>query len=76
MLFFKRYINNLFLDLKKQIYNILDTDNRYDLHIYIRGFEEIIKLLSKTLVKIEDIYYKHFLLPTLQKIKQSDHIID
>lgn len=68
VLFFKRYINNLFLDLKKHIYNILDTDNRYDLCIYLRGFEEIIKLLAKTLVKIEDIYYKHFLLPTLQKL--------
>lgn len=76
MLFFKKYINNLFLDLKKQIYGILDTDNRYDLHIYIRGFEEIIKLLTKTLLKIEDIYYKHFLLPSLQKFKPMDHTVD
>lgn len=74
MLFFKRYINNLFLDLKKNIFKILDTDIRYDLRIYGKGFEEIIKLLTKTLLKMEVIYYRHFLLPTLQNIKQSDHI--
>lgn len=76
MLFFKRYINNLFLDLKTIIFKIIDTDNRNDLRIYVKGFEELIKLLTKTLVKIEGIYYKHFLLPTLQNIKNSDHIID
>jgi hypothetical protein len=38
---------------------------------YDKGMREIIGLLTFTLTKIEDIYYKYFLYPRLQQISHS-----
>jgi len=69
ILFLKRYVSNLFINIKKQIFFILD---REDDIIYYECFKELIDILSATLHHIENVYYKYFLYPKLQKLYQSD----
>lgn len=69
----KKYVSNLFIGIQKNILNILENDN---LHLknkneYDKGLKEIIGLLTFTLTKIEDIYYKYFLFPRLQQISNQ-----
>lgn len=73
VLYLKKYVSNLFSGIQKNILNILENDN---LHLknkneYDKGLKEIIGLLTFTLTKIEDIYYKYFLFPRLQQISNQ-----
>lgn len=73
VLYLKNYVSNLFSGIQKNILNILENDN---LHLknkneYDKGLKEIIGLLTFTLTKIEDIYYKYFLFPRLQQISNQ-----
>lgn len=72
-LFLKRYVSNLFFEMSKNIVNILENDNFYchsqsDVNLSAKGLTEVIRLLTYVLTKIEDIYYKYFLYPNLQKL--------
>lgn len=70
ILFLKRYVSNLFIGIQKNIFNILEHDVAYLKHKneYDKGLKEIIGLLTLTLTKIEDIYFKYFLYPRLKQI--------
>ena len=61
----KRFIINLFLKLKTQLFRLIDEEQ-----IYLIGntsaFSEIVDVLTVALLKIEDIYYRHVLFPKLQ----------
>ena len=74
-LFLKRYVSNLFHGIQKNIVNMLEKENDVVLlkhqTEYVKGLREIIGLLTFTLTKIEDIYYKYFLYPRLQQIKNK-----
>ena len=67
-IFFKRYVSNLFIGIQKNVRNMLESDVTYSKNQkeYDKGMREIIGLLTFTLTKIEDIYYKYFLYPRLQ----------
>lgn len=69
---YKRYIINLFLDIKKKIFTILDADLLHP--SYSKFMTELAQVLSKTLTKIETIYYKYFLLPKLQQIYNANAV--
>ena len=66
----KKYLTNLFIHLQKQIYYILDHE---DDHAYSECFQDIIRIITTALDQIEELYYKYFLLPKLQKL-QKQHI--
>lgn len=75
-IFLKRYVSNLFLGIQKNVRNMLhmcENDVTYlkNEREYDKGLKEIIGLLTFTLTKIEDIYYKYFLYPRLQQITHS-----
>lgn len=69
-LFLKRYVSNLFLGIQKNVFNMLENDIAYlkNKNEYDKGLKEIIGLLTFTLTKMEDIYFKYFLYPRLQQI--------
>lgn len=69
ILFLKRYVTNIFINIKKQLLLILDRED----DIYHECFKEIIDILSATLYHIENVYYKYFLYPKLQKIYQTSN---
>ena len=71
LLTFKRFIINLFIDIKNKIFHMIDNNNMYftNTALYSKFLKELADVLSNTLVKIEDIYFKYFLLPKLQQIK-------
>jgi hypothetical protein len=70
ILFLKKYVSNLFYGINKNILNILENDIIYlnNKNEYDMGLKEIIGLLTFTLTKMEDIYFKYFLFPRLQQI--------
>jgi len=72
-IFFKSYVSNLFIGIQKNVRNMLENDVTYSKNQkeYDKGMREIIGLLTFTLTKIEDIYYKYFLYPRLQQISHS-----
>ena len=72
-IFWKKYVSNLFIGIQKNVHNILENDVIYlkNQREYDKGLREIIGLLTFTLTKIEDIYYKYFLYPRLQQISQD-----
>lgn len=69
----KKFVSNLFNGIHKNILNILENDVIYlkNKKEYDMGLKEIIGLLTFTLTKMEDIYFKYFLFPRLQQI--SNH---
>jgi hypothetical protein len=62
----KRFIINLFLKLKTQLFRLIDEEQIYVLK-NSSALTEIIDVLKSTLCKIEDIYYRHILFPKLQE---------
>lgn len=69
LLTFKRHIINLFIDIKNKIFTMIDDEHM----IFAKsGFlKELASVLTSTLSKIEDIYYKYFLLPKLHQIAKT-----
>lgn len=65
----KRFIINLFIDLKNKLFCMLDHD-------HVTCLTEIMEVLKTTLSKIEDIYYRHILFPKLINIKAKGHTVD
>ncbi len=67
MLFIKKQIINLFYDIKKIFGYMLDDNWLYfkNKSSYFQFLNEIFNLLSNTLIKIENIYYKYFLFEKL-----------
>jgi hypothetical protein len=61
----RRYIINLFLDIKNKIFTMMDDKT---LFAHTGFLKELASVLTNALSKIEDIYYKYFLLPKLEKI--------
>jgi len=70
---YKRYIINLFIDIKQKLFTMLDADFLHP--SYSKFLSELAEILSKTLSKIETIYYKYFLLPKLQHIYKSGAVV-
>lgn len=71
MLFFKKQIINIFLDIKNIFNNIMNENNWLYFNkkkYYFNFLTEIFEVLSNTLSKIETIYYKYFLFPKLEQI--------
>lgn len=71
----KRFIINLFLNIKTHIFRIIDDEQIYLIHTskYMDCFSELADVLKSTLSKIEDIYYRHILFPKLQaKSREMD----
>jgi hypothetical protein len=72
----KRFIINLFIDVKTKLFLMLD-DQAYlsNNSRYITCLTEIMEVLRTTLSKIEDIYYRHILFPKLSQslFKGKDH---
>jgi hypothetical protein len=72
----KRFIINLFIDVKTKLFLMLD-DQAYlsNNSRYITCLTEIMEVLRTTLSKIEDIYYRHILFPKLSQslFKEKDH---
>jgi len=66
-LFSKKYTINLFIEIKNILHHIILNDNPKDQNNYNIALHKIIKILSITLKKIEDIYYIHFLEPKLKQ---------
>lgn len=66
----KRFIINLFLKLKNQLFILIDEGKS-------SAFTEIVDVLKHTLSKIEDIYYRHILFPKLKAftVKEMDQTI-
>lgn len=62
----KRFIINLFLKLKNQLFRLIDEDHMHLVNTS-SAFAEIIDVLHVALSKIEDIYYRHILFPKLTK---------
>ena len=60
----KKFIINLFINIKNQLFNIIDDEMSSR---YTTCFTEIIKVLKSTLSQIENIYYRHILFPKLQE---------
>jgi hypothetical protein len=52
---------------------MLDTDLLHP--TYSKFLSELAEVLSKTLSKIESIYYKYFLLPKLQQIYKTGSVV-
>ncbi len=60
----KRLILNLFIEMKKKLFIMLD--DKHSSQIY-SCFAEIMEVMQLTATKIENIYYKYNLFPKLQK---------
>jgi hypothetical protein len=58
----KRMIINLFIEIKNRLFLMIDS------YPYSACMTEIMELLQSTFSKMEDIYYRHFLLPKLRSI--------
>lgn len=73
MLFLKKQIINIFLDIKNIFYYILNDNWLYfnNKKYYFNFLNEIFDVLSNTLLKIETIYYKYFLFPKLQQFYKT-----
>ena len=68
----RRCIINLFLDIKTKLFIMIDDSNS---QYYSSFLCELTEILSHTLSKIEDIYYKYFLLPKLQAMALDTRVI-
>ena len=66
----KSYIINLFIDIKAKIHLMLNNDKTFSNNQvkYSYFLTELSNVLTTTLLNIENIYYKYFLLPKLQKL--------
>jgi hypothetical protein len=65
---FKIYILNLFIEIKTKFFTMVDSEFSYN-SLFLT---ELYQILSRTLIKIENIYYKYYLYPKLQNIYQND----
>lgn len=61
-MYLKRFIMNLFIDLKNRLFILLDND----VSLYTSCLHEIMEVLQVTLSQMEGIYYKYILFPKLQ----------
>lgn len=72
MLFLKKQIMNIFLDLKNIFEHMMNDNYVYfnNNSSYMRFMNELLNVLTKTLSQIESIYYRYFLFPKLhQRVK-------
>lgn len=65
---FKIYILKLFIEIKTKFFTMVQSENSHNLLF----LTELYQILSRTLIKIENIYYKYYLYPKLQYIYQND----
>jgi hypothetical protein len=61
----RKYILNLFIDIKNKFFIMIDHEKTAYHSTFLI---ELYQILSQTLTKIENIYYKYILYPQLQKI--------
>jgi hypothetical protein len=73
----KKFAMNLFINLKNKLFSIIDDNQIYLINQskYVTCLSEIIEVLTNTLTRIEDIYYKYILFPKLQAAKAMGHIV-
>lgn len=64
----RKYVLNLFIDIKNKFFIMIDHEKATYHSTFLI---ELCQILSQTLTKIENIYYKYILYPQLQQIYAS-----